>query len=100
MFGCFNIPGEGDTGDVWVVVCDGDFWGRDEAVMFKHVDTGESCCYVLMTLRARSLLVKEMQKEKKPNWFKNLRKSEIIGKVKGGRSLKFESILFSLGQQL
>ena len=49
MFGCFNIPGEGDTGDVWVVVCDGDFWGRDEAVMFKHVDTGESCCYVLMT---------------------------------------------------
>jgi hypothetical protein len=23
-------------------VCDGDYWGRDEAVMFKHVDTGDS----------------------------------------------------------
>ena len=32
--------GEGDTGDVWSVVCEGDFWQRDEAVMFKHADTG------------------------------------------------------------
>lgn len=36
----FGEQGEGDSGDVWVVVCDGDYWGRDEAVMFKHVDTG------------------------------------------------------------
>ena len=32
--------GEGDTGDVWSVVCEGDFWQRDDAVMFKHADTG------------------------------------------------------------
>ena len=36
-----SFSGEGDTGDIWPVVCDGDFWSRDEAVMFKHVDTGE-----------------------------------------------------------
>ena len=49
--------GEGDTGDVWKVivvfeqwnnflyliekvVCDTDYWQRDQAVQFKHVDTG------------------------------------------------------------
>jgi dolichyl-phosphate-mannose--protein O-mannosyl transferase len=36
----FGEVGEGDTGDVWTVVCEGDYWQRDEAVMFKHVDTG------------------------------------------------------------
>ena len=36
----FGDEGEGDTGDVWTVVCDGDFWRRDDSVMFKHVDTG------------------------------------------------------------
>ncbi len=35
------VEGEGDTGDVWTVVCEGDFWGRDDTVMFKHVDTGK-----------------------------------------------------------
>ena len=36
----YFFPGEGDTGDIWSVVCSGDFWQRDEAVQFKHVDTG------------------------------------------------------------
>jgi len=36
------FSGEGDTGDVWVVVCESDFWLRDEPVMFKHVDTGKN----------------------------------------------------------
>ena len=31
--------GMGDTGDHWKVVCDGDFWERDDSVSFKHVDT-------------------------------------------------------------
>ena len=31
--------GVGDTGDYWKVVCDGDFWERDDSVTFKHVDT-------------------------------------------------------------
>ncbi|XP_033208873.1 stromal cell-derived factor 2-like isoform X1 [Belonocnema kinseyi] len=31
--------GEGDSGDHWVVVCDSDFWERDDSVMFQHVDT-------------------------------------------------------------
>lgn len=31
--------GVGDTGDHWRVVCDGDFWERDDSVMFKHLDT-------------------------------------------------------------
>ena len=36
----FGEAGVGDTGDVWKVVCDGDFWQRDQNVMFKHADTG------------------------------------------------------------
>lgn len=27
-------------GDNWKVTCDDDFWPRDGAVMFQHVDTG------------------------------------------------------------
>ena len=34
------LLGEGDTGDVWKVICSGDAWARDEAISFKHVDTG------------------------------------------------------------
>ena len=37
----FDIQlGEGDTGDVWKVICSGDAWPRDDTVSFKHVDTG------------------------------------------------------------
>jgi len=36
----FGDEGEGDTGDIWTIVCDGDFWQRDNTVMIKHVDTG------------------------------------------------------------
>jgi len=36
----FGESGEGDTGDVWKVVCDTDYWQRDQHVMFKHADTG------------------------------------------------------------
>jgi hypothetical protein len=36
----FGEGGNGDSGDVWTVVCDGDFWRRDGEVMLKHVDTG------------------------------------------------------------
>lgn len=36
----FGENGEGDTGDVWKVLCSGDAWARDEAISFKHVDTG------------------------------------------------------------
>ena len=31
--------GEGDTGDVWEIVCDGTAWERDDAIRFRHVDT-------------------------------------------------------------
>ena len=30
----------GDTGDVWTVVGEGEYWSRDNNVQFKHVDTG------------------------------------------------------------
>lgn len=36
----FGEGGVGDTGDVWTVMCEGDFWSRDDSIMFKHVDTG------------------------------------------------------------
>lgn len=36
----FGDDGEGDSGDVWTVVCEGDFWQRAEPIMFKHVATG------------------------------------------------------------
>lgn len=32
--------GKGDTGDVWTIICEGDFWNRDSPVQIKHVDTG------------------------------------------------------------
>ncbi|KAG8225199.1 hypothetical protein J437_LFUL009491 [Ladona fulva] len=35
----YGENGVGDTGDHWVVVCDGDNWERDEEVMLRHVDT-------------------------------------------------------------
>uniref|UniRef100_A0A1B6FVD8 MIR domain-containing protein n=1 Tax=Cuerna arida TaxID=1464854 RepID=A0A1B6FVD8_9HEMI len=35
----YGNEGEGDTGDHWVVLCDGDAWERDEKIMLKHVDT-------------------------------------------------------------
>ena len=31
----FGDDGDGDTGDVWTVVCDTDVWRRDDTVMFK-----------------------------------------------------------------
>jgi len=35
----FGDNGVGDTGDHWRVICDGDFWERDDSVSFKHLDT-------------------------------------------------------------
>ena len=32
--------GVGDSGDVWSVVCEGDYWSRGDSIMLKHVDTG------------------------------------------------------------
>ena len=36
----FGEGGRGDTGDVWRVMCEGDFWTRGDNVMLKHSDTG------------------------------------------------------------
>jgi len=36
----FEDPGEGDSGDVWKVICSGDAWARSEPINLKHVDTG------------------------------------------------------------
>lgn len=36
----FGDGGVGDSGDIWVVMCEGEFWSRDDQVMFKHKDTG------------------------------------------------------------
>jgi len=36
---CFGKGGDGDTGDYWLVQCDGDYWLRGEDVRFKHRDT-------------------------------------------------------------
>lgn len=36
----FGEGGAGDSGDVWSVVCEGDYWSRDGDIMLKHVDTG------------------------------------------------------------
>merc|ERR1712215_47424 len=35
----FGEGGEGDTGDDWMIMCDGDSWDRHEQVMLRHVDT-------------------------------------------------------------
>ena len=36
----FGEGGHGDTGDVWTVMCEGDYWTRDNNMMLKHADTG------------------------------------------------------------
>lgn len=35
----FGKDGDGDTGDNWFVMCEGDNWRRDEEVTLKHADT-------------------------------------------------------------
>uniref|UniRef100_A0A0A9X0D1 Stromal cell-derived factor 2 n=1 Tax=Lygus hesperus TaxID=30085 RepID=A0A0A9X0D1_LYGHE len=35
----YGSNGEGDSGDHWMVICDGEYWERNEEVMLKHVDT-------------------------------------------------------------
>ena len=35
----FGVNGEGDSGDVWVVICDDEFWNRQDTVLLRHVDT-------------------------------------------------------------
>lgn len=37
---CFGKGGEGDTGDFWVINCDGENWEREEEIHLKHQDTG------------------------------------------------------------
>lgn len=46
-----STPGVGDTGDHWKVVCDADFWERDDSVVLKHVDSGAflGCSGILLT---------------------------------------------------
>ena len=36
----FGEGGKGDTGDTWTIMCEGDYWTRDDSVMLKHSDTG------------------------------------------------------------
>ncbi|KAK7071750.1 Stromal cell-derived factor 2-like protein [Halocaridina rubra] len=35
----FGEEGEGDTGDDWIVICDGEEWARHDAIMLRHHDT-------------------------------------------------------------
>nr|CAG4650504.1 EOG090X0E0P [Sida crystallina] len=35
----FGENGVGDSGDHWQVICDSDFWDRDDEVALRHVDT-------------------------------------------------------------
>lgn len=35
----YGVDGEGDSGDNWMAMCDGDYWERDEKIMLKHMDT-------------------------------------------------------------
>lgn len=35
----FGDDGEGDSGDNWVVICDGEFWDKQDSIMLRHVDT-------------------------------------------------------------
>ncbi|KAB7495865.1 Stromal cell-derived factor 2-like protein 1 [Armadillidium nasatum] len=35
----FGEDGEGDTGDYWSVICDGEYWDRQDSIMLRHVDT-------------------------------------------------------------
>ena len=35
----FGVEGEGDSGDVWVVICDGEYWNRQDTAMLRHADT-------------------------------------------------------------
>ncbi|XP_018012580.1 stromal cell-derived factor 2 [Hyalella azteca] len=35
----FGEEGEGDTGDVWSIICSGEAWRRGDQIMLRHVDT-------------------------------------------------------------
>ncbi|KAL0108617.1 hypothetical protein PUN28_015230 [Cardiocondyla obscurior] len=40
--------GEGDSGDNWMLICQSDFWERDDTVTLKHIDTDR---YLAVTSR-------------------------------------------------
>ncbi|KAL0281274.1 UNVERIFIED_CONTAM: hypothetical protein PYX00_002311 [Menopon gallinae] len=35
----YGEKGVGDTGDHWIVLCDGTYWERDDPIKLKHIDT-------------------------------------------------------------
>ncbi|KAK2581353.1 hypothetical protein KPH14_008119 [Odynerus spinipes] len=34
-----DYKGEGDSGDNWQLICETDFWEREDSIMLKHMDT-------------------------------------------------------------
>jgi len=37
----YGNQGEGDEGDDWIIVCEGEYWKRSDRVRFKHVQTNK-----------------------------------------------------------
>ncbi|XP_014250467.1 stromal cell-derived factor 2-like [Cimex lectularius] len=35
----YGVNGEGDSGDHWNIICDGEFWEPEKEVLLRHVDT-------------------------------------------------------------
>ena len=33
------LAGDGDSGDHWTIICDGNIWEQDDEVMLRHIDT-------------------------------------------------------------
>lgn len=59
--------GEGDTGDNWMLICNNDFWERDDSIKLKHVDTET---YLAVSGRAYSAPINgqlEVMSEYSPN---------------------------------
>ncbi|XP_029175286.1 stromal cell-derived factor 2 [Nylanderia fulva] len=59
--------GEGDTGDNWMLMCNNDFWERDDTIKLKHIDTET---YLAVSGRAYSSPINgqlEVMSEYSPN---------------------------------
>lgn len=53
-----DYKGEGDTGDNWELICQTDFWEREDIIMLKHVDTN---AYLAVSGRAYSNLLGQIE---------------------------------------
>jgi dolichyl-phosphate-mannose--protein O-mannosyl transferase len=61
----FGKDGEGDSGDIWTVVCSGQYWERDAKIRFKHADTELYAVFIFIFFKFTNKSDNEMNRHLK-----------------------------------